>query len=77
MALAAAAGFTVLLIELGVRAEAPAGALRAFTITASKYQFDPARIEVTEGDTVRLVLRSADGTHGLAIHEFYVKGKLP
>jgi cytochrome c oxidase subunit 2 len=77
MALIAAAGCAILLIEWGVRAEAPKGALKTFTITATKYKFDPARIEVTAGDTVRLILKSADVTHGFAIREFGVKAKLP
>lgn len=52
-------------------------AARTFEVTASRFRFDPAVIEVTEGDEVRLVLRSADGTHGLAIKELKVKVKIP
>jgi cytochrome c oxidase subunit 2 len=36
-------------------------------IVASKFQFQPAVIQVTAGEPVRLVIRSADGTHGFAI----------
>jgi len=36
-------------------------------ITASRYRFEPARVEAREGERVRLVLRSADTTHGLKI----------
>ena len=36
-------------------------------ITASKFQFEPSRIRVTEGEQVRLVLRSKDGVHGFSI----------
>ena len=36
-------------------------------IAASRYKFEPAQIEVVEGDQVRLVLHSADTTHGFAI----------
>jgi cytochrome c oxidase subunit 2 len=52
-------------------------AVRTFEITASRFKFDPAVIEVAEGDQVRLVLRSADSLHGLAIKELKVKVKIP
>jgi cytochrome c oxidase subunit 2 len=45
---------------------------RTFTVTASRYAFDPDRIEVRQGDHVRLVLRSADTTHGLGIEAYGV-----
>jgi cytochrome c oxidase subunit 2 len=50
---------------------------RIFEITASRYAFDPARIEVREGDHVRLRLRSVDTTHGLAIDGYGVKVVIP
>ena len=34
-------------------------------------------IEVTEGDHVRLIVRSADGPHGVEIKEFKVKKAVP
>jgi cytochrome c oxidase subunit 2 len=52
-------------------------AVRTFEITASRFKFDPAVIEVAEGDEVRLVLRSVDSLHGLAIKELKVKVKIP
>jgi cytochrome c oxidase subunit 2 len=59
----------------GVAANAPG--TRRVEITASRYQFDPARIEVRQGDVVELVLRSADTDHGLAIKAYDVKVKIP
>lgn len=53
------------------------GEVRTFAVTASRYAFDPARIEVEQGDHVRLVLRSADTTHGLAIDAYGVKVAIP
>src|SRR6185295_9037757 len=45
---------------------------RTFEITASRFKFEPAVIEVREGDEVRLNLHSADTTHGLEIKELKV-----
>jgi cytochrome c oxidase subunit 2 len=65
-------------------APAGAGALgadttpaRRFEVTASRYRFEPSRIEVTQGDVVDLVLRSADTDHGLAIKAYKVKVPIP
>jgi cytochrome c oxidase subunit 2 len=50
---------------------------RTFEIVASRYAFDPARIEARQGDHVKLVLRSADTTHGLEIERYGVKVVIP
>jgi cytochrome c oxidase subunit 2 len=50
---------------------------RRFELTASRYKFEPERIEVRQGDTVELVLRSADTDHGLAIEAFRLKVRIP
>ena len=50
---------------------------RAFDITASRFQFEPARLEVREGDAVRLTLRSTDTTHGFGIKELRVEAVIP
>ena len=36
-------------------------------MTAERFQFTPSTIEVNQGDTVRLVIRSVDVTHGLMV----------
>jgi cytochrome c oxidase subunit 2 len=54
-----------------------AEATQRFEVTASRYKFDPARIEVRQGDVVELVLRSADTDHGLAIKAYGVKVAIP
>ena len=46
-------------------------------MTASRYAFEPARVEVRQGDVVELVLRSADTDHGLAIKAYAVKVTIP
>jgi cytochrome c oxidase subunit 2 len=56
-------------------AEAPGA--RQFEITAARYQFTPAQIEVRQGETVELVLRSADTDHGLEIKALKLKVAIP
>jgi heme/copper-type cytochrome/quinol oxidase subunit 2 len=55
----------------------PAEQVKEFEMTASRFEFQPATIEVTEGDHVKLTLRSSDTTHGFAIPELQVKAKIP
>jgi cytochrome c oxidase subunit 2 len=54
-----------------------AGTVQRFEVTASRYKFEPARIEVRQGDIVELVLRSADTDHGVAIKAYGVKVAIP
>jgi cytochrome c oxidase subunit II len=70
----------VSMIVLGLPAGAAssaAGATQRFEVTASRYEFEPARLEVRQGDVVELVLRSADTDHGLAIQAYAVKVAIP
>lgn len=46
-------------------------------VVAKRFAFEPARIEVTEGEHVRLVLTSADGVHGVGIKKFRVEKTVP
>ena len=50
---------------------------RRIEVTASKYKFEPDRIEVREGDHVVLDVRSADTEHGIAIKKLDVKAAIP
>ena len=50
---------------------------RVIEVIASRFAFDPATIEVTVGEQVRLVLKSADGVHGVEIKKFDVKKEIP
>ncbi len=77
----AAAGTALL---LGVAAMSPAqqdpaaaSAPRIIEVVASRFTFEPARIEVTEGEHIRLVVTSADGVHGIAIKKFKVEKLVP
>jgi cytochrome c oxidase subunit 2 len=51
--------------------------VRVFEVVARRFDFEPATIEVTEGDRVRLLVRSADGPHGVEIKQFKVKKAVP
>lgn len=50
---------------------------KTFEVIAKRFAFEPATIEVIEGDRVRLVVRSADGPHGVEIKQFKVKKAVP
>lgn len=56
---------------------ATVSAPRTIEVLARKFAFEPAQIEVTEGERVRLVVRSADGVHGLQIKRFGVNKFVP
>ena len=56
---------------------AAASAPRVITIVATRFAFEPARIEVTEGERVRLVVSSGDGVHGVEIKKFKFNKKVP
>ena len=46
-------------------------------VVASRFAFEPARIEVTEGEHIRLLVSSADGVHGVGIKKFRVEKTVP
>ena len=50
---------------------------RTIEVVAKRFAFEPARIEVTEGERVRLVVKSGDGVHGVEIKKFKVNKKVP
>jgi cytochrome c oxidase subunit 2 len=50
---------------------------KVFEVVARRFAFEPATIEVVEGDRVRLLVRSADGPHGVEIKAFKVKKAVP
>jgi cytochrome c oxidase subunit 2 len=53
--------------------EPAAAPVKSFSMTASRFQFEPDRIEVTEGDRVQISLTSVDTKHGFSLKEFGVK----
>jgi cytochrome c oxidase subunit 2 len=50
---------------------------RTIEVVAKRFAFEPARIEVKEGERIKLVLTSADGVHGVQIKKFKVSKKIP
>ena len=48
-----------------------------FTLSARNYRFSPDRIEVTQGDLVRLVIRSEDNAYSFAIDEYRIVRRIP
>lgn len=49
---------------------------KEFEVVARRFAFEPAVLEVDEGDTVKITLTSADGTHGFAIEDLGVQQKI-
>jgi cytochrome c oxidase subunit 2 len=64
-------------LTIGASATGDEASRREFEVTAARFRFEPASLEVTEGDRIALTLRSADGTHGFAIPDFQVKATIP
>lgn len=50
---------------------------RTIDVVAKRFAFEPSRIDVTEGERVRIVVKSADGVHGLEIKKFNVNKRIP
>ena len=55
----------------------PAQGVRTIQVVAKRFGFEPSRIEVAEGERVRLVVTSADGVHGVEIQKFNVNQRIP
>jgi heme/copper-type cytochrome/quinol oxidase subunit 2 len=51
--------------------------LHEVQVVASRYTFEPATIQVTAGEHVRLVVRSKDGAHGFAIPKLKIDLHIP
>jgi cytochrome c oxidase subunit II len=70
LALAAAASVTL-------RPAAQAPEPRVIDVIARRFVFEPAEIEATVGERIRLRVRSGDGVHGVEIKKFKVKKEIP
>jgi cytochrome c oxidase subunit II len=51
--------------------------VREVQVVAKRFSFEPAVIEVTAGEPVRLVIRSADTVHGFAIRKLKIDVQVP
>ena len=56
-----------------VRADEP----RVIEVVARRFTWEPAEIQVTVGERVRLVLRTADGLHGIELKKFKIAKEIP
>ena len=52
-------------------------AVREISIIAKRFEFEPSTIEVNQGETVRLTVKSIDVKHGFAISEYSIYETLP
>ena len=72
-----------LLVYVGAAAARPAPARaqgaepRVIEVVAKRFAFEPTRIEVTEGETVRLMVKSADGVHGFGVKKLKIAEEIP
>jgi cytochrome c oxidase subunit 2 len=50
---------------------------RIVEVTARRFAFEPSPIEATVGERLQLVIRSADGVHGVEIKKLKIKKEVP
>jgi cytochrome c oxidase subunit II len=53
------------------------GEPREIPVVVKRFSFEPARVEVNEGERIRLLVTSGDGVHGVEIKKFKVNKKVP
>ncbi|HUE88832.1 MAG TPA: cupredoxin domain-containing protein [Vicinamibacterales bacterium] len=56
---------------------ATASAPREIAIVAKRFAFEPATVEVTEGERIRLSISSADGVHGFQVRRLRLNKLIP
>ena len=64
--------FVLALALFGLLAEAQEGGERKFTVSARKYSFRPARIEVQQDDLVRVTFSTSDIPHSFTIDKYRI-----
>jgi len=55
---------------------ATASSAHEIEVVASKFKYEPSTIQVNAGESVRLVIRSSEGTHGFAIPKLHIDVRL-
>jgi cytochrome c oxidase subunit 2 len=55
----------------------PTAEPRVIEVVARRFAFEPAEIQATVGERLRLVMKSADGVHGLEIRKLKVSKSIP
>src|SRR4051812_33056575 len=66
---------TVLLAGRTAAADQPL--VHEIQVTATRFAFDPATIQVNAGEPVRIVIRSTDGVHGFSIRKLNIDVQVP
>ena len=74
--------WTASLLALGAAGVSASGDVppppaRAIEMIASRFKFEPETLQVSEGDRVRLTLRSTDTEHGFTIKKLNVRVAVP
>jgi len=64
-------------VLMPARAAAADRPVHEVQIVARKYTFEPSTIQITAGESVRLVVRSQDGTHGFSIPKLKIDVRVP
>jgi heme/copper-type cytochrome/quinol oxidase subunit 2 len=62
----------VALVVFGLLIRAQGGGERTFTVSAHKYAFTPARLEVQQDDLVRVTLTTDDIPHSFTIDKYRI-----
>jgi plastocyanin len=62
---------------LSPHAAAADQAVHDIQMAATQYAFEPATIQVTAGESVRLVIRSKDVVHGFSIPDLKIEARIP
>ena len=60
------------LVGVGFFVQAQEGGERSFTVSAHKYAFSPARIEVQQDDLVRVTLSTTDIPHSFTVDKYRI-----
>jgi cytochrome c oxidase subunit 2 len=64
--------FVLPLAVFGLLAQAQEGGERKFTVSAHKYSFSPARLEVEQDDLVRVTFSTSDIPHSFTIDKYRI-----
>jgi cytochrome c oxidase subunit II len=68
----ATAGFVLMLAVFGLLVGAQEGNERKFTVSAHKYAFTPARLDVRQDDVVRVTFSTDDIPHSFTIDKYRI-----
>ena len=66
------AGFVLMLAVFGLLVRAQEGNERKFTVSAHKYAFNPARLDVRQDDLVRVTFSTDDIPHSFTIDKYRI-----